>query len=227
MSAPLAATTAPLVDAVAALADASAALRPFGPWAGALVLAAGIAALTVGARHGRVLAVWGGAAVGSLAAVGLQRPIQAGLGIGPSIAVWACALAVAAGCGIFPRAFTFVAGALPGALLGAEVLGGAVGPVAGGLLGGIAGVAVGRLVTAAFASFTGGALAALGLSAALAPWAFGRELGARPFALAAVALVLGIAGTAFQARSGPVRRPPPPPLPPGPYEPHEWRGGTR
>jgi hypothetical protein len=226
VSAPLAATTAGVIEAVAALADAAAALRPFGPWGGALVAAAGIAALTVGTRHARVLAVWGGTAVGVLAAFALHRPLQAGLGIAPSIATWVCALAGAAACGFIPKAFTFLAGALPGALVGAEILGGAVGPVAGALLGGIGGVAAGGLVTAAFASFTGGVLAALGLSAAFAPLAFAREIGARPFALAAVALVLGVAGTAFQARRGPPRRPEPPPLPPGPYEPHEWRGGT-
>ena len=223
----IAATTTRLADAAAALAEASAALRPFGPWGGALVAAAGIAALTVGARHARVLAVWGGAAAGVLAALTLFRPIQARVGISPSVATWVCALVGAAACGFFPSAFTFLAGALPGALVGGDILGGAVGPVSGALLGGIVGLAAERLVTAAFASFTGGILAALGLSAALASYAFAREIGARPFAIAAVAIVLGIAGTAFQVRRGPPRRPEPPPLPPGQYGPHEWRGGTR
>jgi hypothetical protein len=216
--APLAAAAARLGEAVAALAAAAAALRPFGTWGGALVAAAGIAGLTIGARHARVLGVWGGAAAGALAAAALHRPIQAHVGFSASLAQWASAALVAAGCGLFPGAFPLVAGALPGAAIGVEVpLGGepALGAAAGALAGAIAGVAAPRLVGAAFASFVGAAVTVLGASAALATNPLARELAARPFALGGVAIVLAIAGTAFQAA-----RPPPRPA----LSPPEARG---
>lgn len=225
MAAPLAA--ARLGDAVAALADAAAALRPIGPWGGVLVAAAGIAALTVGARHARAVAVWGGAAVGALALLALRRPIEAHLGLSPSVAALAGGAALALACGIFPGAFPFAAGALVGAFLGGEIVGDVVGVGAGALMGGFAGVALGRRVTAAFAAFAGGVLAALGLTAAFAWIPLAREVGARPFALAGMALVLGIAGTAYQAGRPETAPPPQRPPPPAARDPQEWPGGTR
>ena len=202
MPAPLAATAARLSEAVAALGGAAAALSPHGPWAGALVTGPGVVALVAGARHARALALWGGAAVGALAALALHRPIQAHLGLSPTTAAWALGAAGAVLCGAFPGAFPLAAGALPGAVIGAGVaLGGrpALGAAAGAVAGGVAGMAAARLVTAAFAALVGGVLTVLGLSAALASFPLARELAGRPFALAAVALVLGIAGAAFQS----------------------------
>jgi hypothetical protein len=229
--APLAATATAtrLGDAVSALADAAAALRPIGPWGGVLVTAAGIAALTVGARHARVVAAWGGAEAGALAVLALHRPIEAHLGLSPAVAVCVGGAAVGVACGAFPAGFPFAAGALIGAFLGGEIVVDLIGVVAGALVGGLAGVALGRLITAAFASFTGGVLAALGLATAFAWVSLAREMAARPFALAGMALVLGIAGTAYQAG----RPPPPPQQPPPPptvqREPEEWpwKGSTR
>jgi hypothetical protein len=223
VAAPLAAASR-LGDAIGALAAATAALRPIGPWAGWLVAAVGIAALTVGARHTRVVAVWGGAAVGALAPLALHRPIEAHLGLSPAVASCAGGAAVAFACGIFPGAFPFAAGALAGGFLGAWVMGDMIGVGAGALVGAFAGVAAGLRVNAAFASFAGGVLAALGLSAAFAWLPLARELGGRPFALAGVALVLGIAGTAYQA--GRPAPPPPPrsPTPPPARDPQEWPG---
>jgi hypothetical protein len=199
---PLAAAAAHLGEAVSALAAAAAALRPVGPWGGALVAVAGIAGLTMGARHPRVLGVWGGAVAGGLAAAALHGPIQAYLGVSPSLVAWAGGVAGAAVCGIFPGAFPLVAGALPAGVLGVQVpLAGqpAFGAAAGALAGAIAGVSAARLVTAAFASFVAGAVAVLGASTALVSQPLAREIAARPFALAGLTLVLGIAGTAFQA----------------------------
>lgn len=109
-------------------------------------------------------------------------------------------------CGRYPWAFPVAAGALPAALLGATVpLGGraAFGAGAGALLGGIVGLAFARFVAAAFASAVGGVLLAAGAVAAAAPRPLARELAAHPFALAALALVCAIAGTAYQlARAG-------------------------
>jgi hypothetical protein len=104
-----------------------------------------------------------------------------------------------------PGAFPFAAGALPVALVGAEVpLAGraVVGAAAGALLLGLAGLALGRVVSAAFASLCGGALLAAGVVAAFGKAPFARELAERPAALAGAALVLAVAGAAFQlARS--------------------------
>jgi hypothetical protein len=224
VAAPLAATAARLGDAIGALSDAVAALRPIGPWCGWLLAAAGIAALTVGARHARAVAVWGGAAVGALALLALHRPIEAHLGLSPSVASCAGGAAMALACGVFPGAFPFAAGALAGAFLGAGVMGDMIGVGVGALVGGFAGVATGRRVTAAFASFAGGVLAVVGLSAAFTWLPLAREIGGRPFALAGMAIVLGIAGTAYQAGRPAPAPPPRSPTPPPARDPQEWPG---
>ena len=209
---PLASAVQPLADGMTALSTAVEAVRSLGAWAGAVLALLGVASLTVATRFARPLAAWGGAVLGAAWALALHRPIQAHLGAGPALAAAAGALAAGAACGAFPAAFPFAAGALPGALLGAAVpLAGsaALGVGAGALLGGIVGLAAGRVVRAAFASLTGGVLVAVGLVAAAGLRPFARELAERPFALAGLALVLGIAGTAFQigrdaaAASGP------------------------
>lgn len=225
MTAPLTASAAVRIGAaVSALADAAAALRPIGTWGGMLVAAAGVAALTVGARHARVVAVWGGAAAGALAVLALHRPIEAHLGLSPAVAACAGGAAMAVACGVFPGVFPLAAGALIGAFLVGEVLGDLVSIGAGALVGGLGGVALGCRVTAAFASFVGGVLSALGLTAAFASVPLAREIGARPFALAGMALVLGIAGTAYQAGRPALAPPPAPrsPTPPPARDPQEW-----
>lgn len=209
--APLAATAARLSDAVVALGEAAATLRPLGPWAGALIAGIGLAALTIGARQRRMLALWGGAAVGALAALAVGRLVQAHLGLSPSTVVWIGGAAGAALCAAFPALFPPAAGALAGAVVGGELPLSSVPGVpaaAGAAVGAIAGVASSRLVAAGFASFFGGALVVLGLSTALGGHPLAHELADRPFALAAVALVLGIAGTAFQGARRPPAEPP-------------------
>lgn len=204
-----------LAEGVRALSAAVDVLRPLGPWGGVLVLAAGLGALTVGARFRRPLAVWGGALVGAVAAIALERSIEAHLGVGSAVAPWILAALGAAVCGIFPAAFPFAAGALPGALLGSAVPafgGAALGAALGGGAGGIAGLAATRVVTAGFASLAGGVLVVVGLVAAGGSHPLARELSARPFALAALALVLAISGAAYQVARGPAAPPGPPSL---------------
>jgi hypothetical protein len=212
----VASAAAGAAEALVALADA---VRPFGPWAGTLVAAAGLAALAVATRFRRPLAVLGGAALGVLAAFALRGRLAAHLGLSVAPAALVAAVAGGAACGLWPWAFPVAAGALPGALLGGTVpLAGRalLGAAAGAALGGVVGAAFARVVGAAFAAGAGGALAAVGLAVALDGHPLAREIARRPFALAAVALVLAIAGAAFQlsrrdpapAREAPPLRPP-------------------
>jgi hypothetical protein len=198
---PLAAAVQPLADGIAALSGAVEAVRSLGAWAGALLVLLGVATLTVATRFARPLAAWGGAVLGAIGALALHRPIQAHLGAAPHLAAAVGALAAGLAFGAFPAAFPFAVGALPGALVGLAVpLAGsaALGAGAGVLVGGIVGMAAARVVKAGFASLTGGLLVAVGLAAAAGARPLGRELAARPFVLAGLAIVLGIAGAAFQ-----------------------------
>lgn len=199
-------------EALVAAADA---LRPVGAWAGMLVAAVGLAALAVATRFRRPLAVLGGIALGALAAFALRGRLAANLGLSLTPTAAIAAAAGGAVCGLSPAAFPIAAGALPGALLGSTVpfFGSAVlGAGAGGALGAIVGAAFARVVGAAFASALGGALATVGLAVALGGHPLAREIAGRPFALAAVTLVLAIAGASFQlARREPAGRYAPPP----------------
>jgi hypothetical protein len=201
--------------AAEALVSAVDAARPLGAWAGALVAVVGFASLAVATRFRSPLAVVGGAALGAVAAAALRGRLAANLGLSY---VPAAAVATAVGgvaCALRPALFPVAAGALPGALLGGTVpLAGSalLGAAAGAALGAVVGAAFARVVGAAFASALGAALATVGLAVALDGYPLAREIAARPFALAGVALVLAVAGAAFQlARRDPVRRYAPPP----------------
>jgi di/tricarboxylate transporter len=79
----------------------------------------------------------------------------------------------------------------------------------------VVGAAFARPVAAAFASAIGGALLVVGFAAAFGAHPLVRDVAARPFALAALALVLAIAGAAFQlSRPEPERGGAPPLRPP-------------
>jgi hypothetical protein len=208
---PFAERIAELFEGVAALAGA---LVPLGPVAGVPLAVVGVVALTLATRRRRPLAICGMAAVGALAALAVRglAADHLGLSAGPTVIV--LALAGAAAGAVAPAAFPFAATALPGALLGAQVpLAGrsAFGAAAAGLLGGVVGLAFARLVAAAFASLCGGLLVALGVLAAFGRTPLARELAGRPAAVAGVALVLAVAGVAFQgatSREDPAARSP-------------------
>jgi len=190
-----------LSDLFAGLGALAAAVLPLGAAAGAALALAGLLALTVATRWRLPFAVAGGAGVGLLAALALRGWLVAHLAVSPLVATLMLAAAGALGCAASPGAFPFAAAALPGALLGAEVpLAGrsVLGAAAGALIAGVAGLALARIVSAAFASLAGGLLLGLGLVAAFGRTPLARELAGRPAVIAGFALVLAIAGAAFQ-----------------------------
>lgn len=190
-----------IADAVAGLGAAADAVRVRGAWAGVLLVVLGAAALTVPARSRRALAVVGGFALGGLAALAARGWISAHVGISPWISAAVAAVAGAAIGGGWPRAFPFVAGAVPGAVIGSGVpLAGRalLGAAAGAAVGGVVGLAAGRAAVTVALSLVGGALVAVGGVALLGARPFAEQLAARPFALAALAVVLGVAGAAYQ-----------------------------
>jgi len=152
------------------------------PWPATLGLALlGLAALAVGARWRRPLAVAGGAVVGWAAGMALTSWLLREVGLPPLATRIGAAAAVATLSGLLPPAFLAAAGALPGALVGSALTSEAVGPWAGLGLGGLAGLLLGRAVAAT---------AAAGLGAAL--------LAERPFVLLTLTAVVAVAGAAFQ-----------------------------
>jgi hypothetical protein len=111
--------------------------------------------------------------------------------------------------------YPLAAGALPGALLGVHVpIGGraALGAAVGGLVAGLVALLFARPVAIGVASFLGGFAMGLGLVGLLPDHAIGLALARHPFALVAIAVVLGVAGSAFQlGRGEPRARPLAPP----------------
>jgi hypothetical protein len=207
---PFAARVAELFEGIAALARA---LVPLGPAAGAPLAALGLAALTVATRNRRALAILGTAIAGALAGLALRGHVAAHLGASAATAAIALGLIGGAAAAAVPALFPFAAAALPGALLGGQVpLAGRalLGAAAGALLAGLVGLALARLVAAAFASACGGLLVAVGVLAAFGRTPLARELADRPAAVAGLALVLAVAGVAFQAttREDPAARSP-------------------
>jgi hypothetical protein len=203
MTVPFASRLEELFGGIRALAGA---VLPLGAPAGAALALAGLVALTVATRRRRILAAAGGAAVGALAALALRGWLSDHLAMRSAASVPALAAAGALGCAAIPWAFPFAAAALPGALLGALV------PLAGrpelgagiaAAIAGVLGLTLARLVSAAFASLCGGLLLALGLLAAFGRTPLARELADRPAAVAAFALVFGVAGAVFQLSRSP------------------------
>jgi hypothetical protein len=208
-------------DALETLGDLSRTAQRLGPFAGAVALVAGAVLLVLLGRYRRPVAAVGGALVGALAALLARGPIAAHLGLSLPVSAAVLAAAGAAGAFAFPVAFPFAAGAVPGAALGYGVpLAGRalLGAAAGGVLAGAVALLFARPVAIGFVSISGGLLAAVGAVALLRGTAFAAEVTAHPAALAAVALVVGIAGAAYQlerreaprAEPGPMVRDDPP-----------------
>ena len=172
------------------------------PWpVPAAVVLAGLAVLLFGARPRRPVAALGAAGVAAAAAGWLGAPIAASTGLSLStLAVTFAALAGAVAA-LVPPVFPALAGALPGALLAGlfapadrflEVL------LVGAALGAVAGFLLARLVASAVAASVGALAVALGAAGALPATSPGRALLAHPVAILAIAVVLAVAGAAFQ-----------------------------
>jgi hypothetical protein len=191
-------------------------VRGLGPLVGGAVALVGAVLLTAADRLRRPVAALGGAAVGALAARAAEPLLPGAL----SLAGWSWILAtVGAGvAGLAPILFPALVGALVGALLGVHV------PVAGkAALGAALAGAVGAALLAMGARSAAVILACLGgglmLGAGLVTLAGGHELAAelaaRPMVLLGLAVVLGVAGAAFQlgGDKGRARAPEAPRLP--------------
>ncbi len=170
------------------------------PWPAALALAVlGLAALAVGARWRRPLAVVGGAALGWVAGMGIAPWLSREVGVPPMATRMVAAALVAALSGFLPQAFLFAAGALPGALVG-SLPQEPVGAWAGLALGGVAGLMVGRAVAAMAAACLGATLLTAAALAASDRWEALGALAERPFVLVTLAAVVAVAGAAYQWR---------------------------
>jgi len=171
------------------------------PLLGGAVVLAGLVVLLVGARARRPVAVVGAAGVAAVAVRLLGREAGAALGLSPAALPAVAAAVAGAAAAIVPQVFPVLAGALPGALLG-ELLAPAGRRVealaAGAALGAVVGFLAARLVASAAASLAGALAVAIGASGALRATPPGRALLAHPTALLAAAVILAVAGTAFQ-----------------------------
>lgn len=189
-----------LLDLLAAGHDRAGALRALPAWVPGLVVAAGVFALLAGARWRLPVSAAGAGAAGALAGVALS----AWLGAPPLASSALGAALLAGGALLLPALFPFALGALPGAFLGArlDLVGHPAASAALGaaLLGGLA-ILAARPLAAAFAGLSGAALVGAGLVGLDRAWPPLAEVTGRPVALAAVLLVLAVAGAAAQVGS--------------------------
>ncbi len=184
----------------ARLSEGGALLRSGGWPAELLAAVAGVALLAAGVRLGRVLAAAGGALVGGFTGLALAPAFQA-WGIRPAWTAIALGSTLAVASFLAPAAYPVLLGVLPGALLGTRypVAGHAsLGAAAGGLALGLVGLALRRLVFAATAAVTGAALVSAVLAALATRFPALEVLVKRPVLLMGIALLLAVAGTAFQ-----------------------------
>ncbi|MCX5731851.1 MAG: hypothetical protein NTY18_11000 [Deltaproteobacteria bacterium] len=167
----------------------------------AAVILLGLAALLFGARSRRPVAALGAAGAAAAAASWLGDPVSSALGLSPSMLAAASAAVAGAFAALLPPIFPVLAGALPGALLAGlfapadrrlEVL------AVGAILGAVAGFLAARLIASLVASTVGALAVALGAAGALGATTVGRSLLDRPVAILAAAVVLAVAGAAFQ-----------------------------
>jgi len=175
------------------------------PWpVGALLFALGLVELAAGARLRRPVAVVGAAAVGSLAASVFREALGALTGLSEGALRGVAAAAAGGLCAAFPPLFPAAAGALPGALLAAALAPEPQRPLALGL-GAAAGAACGlvaaRPVAALVAASIGAWAASLGVAGLLRHAGARPRMDAHPAAVLAVAIVLAVAGFAFQLPS--------------------------
>jgi hypothetical protein len=167
----------------------------------AAVILAGMGALLFGARARRPVAALGAASVAAAAASWLGAPLGSALGLSSSMLAVSSAAVAGALAALLPPIFPVLAGALPGALLAdllaptdrrLEVL------VIGAVLGAVAGFLSARLVASVIASSLGAMAVAVGATGALLATTVGRALHDHPVAILAIALILAVAGAAFQ-----------------------------
>ena len=204
------------LDAAAGLSRLAEIFRERGLVVGAAVALLGVVFLTLAGRFPRGLAVAGGAVLGALAAVAFRAPLATHVGVSLVVAVPVLATVAAAACALVPLAFPVAVGALPGLLLGLEVpLAGraAIGGAVGALVAGGVALLFARVVAIGSVSALGGLLAATGAVAIGGARPLAREFSAHPLAILALALVLAIAGAAYQLARGdaPARVSAPPP----------------
>jgi len=182
----------------------------------AAVILAGMVALLFGARARRPVAALGAASVAAAAASWLGAPVGSALGLSPSMLSASSAAVAGALAALLPPIFPALAGALPGAFLAdllapadrrLEVL------AVGAVLGAVAGFLAARLVASVIASAAGAMAVAVGATGALRATIVGRALHDHPVAILAVALILAVAGAAFQypnawgrSAAGPARK---------------------
>jgi hypothetical protein len=172
------------------------------PWpVQAAVVVAGLVALLFGARARRPVAALGAAGVAGAAATWLGAPLGSALGLSPSTLAVSSAAAAGALAALLPPIFPALAGALPGALLAdlfapaerrLEVL------AIGAVLGAVAGFLAARLIASMVASAAGALAVAVGTAGALRSTGVGRALHDHPVAVLAAAVILAVAGAAFQ-----------------------------
>lgn len=173
------------------------------PWpVSAGVALAGLAVLLLGARGRRPVAVAGAAGIAAIGAGWLRSRIPVAPGVTASTLAAGAAIAGGGIAAVIPQVFPALAGALPGAAA-ADLL--AAGDrrlemvAAGAVLGAIAGLLLARWMAAGVAAGAGALAVAVGVAGAFHDTAVGRALTRHPVSLLAVAVVLGVAGAAFQA----------------------------
>jgi hypothetical protein len=203
------------LEAAAGLSRLAELLREGGLFVAAAAGLLGLVLLTIAGRFPRGLAVAGGAVLGALSAVAFRAPLATHVGVSLVVAAPVLAIVAAAACALLPLAFPVAVGALPGLLLGLEVplagraaFGGAIGAL---VAGGVA-LLFARVVAIGSVSALGGLLVASAAVAIGGARPLARELSAHPLAILALALVLAIAGAAYQLARGdaPARAPAPP-----------------
>jgi hypothetical protein len=172
------------------------------PWpAATALLALGAVALVAGARARRPLAVVGGALLGLATGATASGWASGPTGLPPVALAVLAAGAVAILGGLFPPAFIFCTGAVPGSLLGlalspqGEL---ALGLAAGAAAGGVLALLFSRWVAAVAAAGFGAALTAAALFAFAGRSRVAESLAAHPLALAGLVSVLTVAGAVFQ-----------------------------
>ena len=188
-------------DALEGIARASSWVRAAGLWAQGTLLVAGAVSLTVLGRAERAMSGLGGALAGALVALAFRSAILVHVGMGPRFAVPVAAALAGALSAALPRLFPFIAAALPGFVAGLEIpLAGHAwaGGVAVGLAAGFVSAAFARGVGVAFVSLAGGLALSMAAAAMLDGHAWAAAIAARPLVLCGFAIVLGVAGTAYQ-----------------------------
>jgi len=161
---------------------------------------AGLLLLVVGARRRHVIGLVGGAAVGAVAGLVLHSlELWPGLSRFGLVAAGGVALGLLGA--LVPPVFAFAAGALPGAVLGAEVAIGVhhgLGLLAGALALGALSLAMARVTAAAVSGVLGAALLGAAILQLLGDRPLAGEMATRPAILVGWLLVVGLAGAALQ-----------------------------